>query len=307
MQKIPDLKGCDGQILYILGNGFDLYHGLNSRYCDFCTWLEKQGKKDFVELMEEIFPLENNEFIRWCNFEKALGEAEVFLVYGDFRKADKDSNNPLKRPIVAQKVVNAVSSVIEEIRPLMKEWASQIKYPKKEEKLLLSKNDWYLTFNYTKTLEDFYSIPQEHVCHIHGCIDDYGEIITGHNTDIPDAAFDDPDDADQVARKNIVSLINGMKKNYDVQVETNIDFFYELPDIKDVVVIGHSLDAIDHHYFKKIFKEKGNDVRWHFSVYNRIDHHRIYRFLQDSQITLREDPFEFKLEKSQLLITSFTN
>ena len=28
-------------VLYIIGNGFDLHHGVASSYASFCKWLEK--------------------------------------------------------------------------------------------------------------------------------------------------------------------------------------------------------------------------------------------------------------------------
>lgn len=37
--------------LYIIGNGFDIAHGLKTTYNDFKNWLEKLGFRSFVKRM----------------------------------------------------------------------------------------------------------------------------------------------------------------------------------------------------------------------------------------------------------------
>ena len=36
--------------LFIFGNGFDLHHGIESKYEDFKNWLYKKDKKMFCEI-----------------------------------------------------------------------------------------------------------------------------------------------------------------------------------------------------------------------------------------------------------------
>lgn len=42
--------------LYIVGNGFDLAHGLKTKYNDFRNWLEESGFHSFVNRMEALYP-----------------------------------------------------------------------------------------------------------------------------------------------------------------------------------------------------------------------------------------------------------
>ena len=44
-----DLKGFEKEILYIIGNGFDLYHGIPTSYKDFYCWLNCHGRKVVVK------------------------------------------------------------------------------------------------------------------------------------------------------------------------------------------------------------------------------------------------------------------
>ena len=41
--------------LYIIGNGFDLHHGISSKYTDFQQWLLSNGYSSFEEQLEFIF------------------------------------------------------------------------------------------------------------------------------------------------------------------------------------------------------------------------------------------------------------
>ena len=64
--------------LYIIGNGFDLMHGMRTSYSDFKDWLLSIGCIEIVEELQCIYKLqENNEFVLWSDFEKALGEYDV--------------------------------------------------------------------------------------------------------------------------------------------------------------------------------------------------------------------------------------
>ena len=56
-------------ILYIIGNGFDLYHGLPTSYKDFYEF-----GKDLLDEIEEFYKLDISSAIPWSDFENALGE-----------------------------------------------------------------------------------------------------------------------------------------------------------------------------------------------------------------------------------------
>ncbi|MDE6647023.1 MAG: bacteriophage abortive infection AbiH family protein [Prevotella sp.] len=77
---LPKLKEHEGNTLYIIGNGFDLHHGISSRFKDFCCWLKREDVKEeqFVRDMQIIFPhLNQEEASLWSNFEDALGSYDL--------------------------------------------------------------------------------------------------------------------------------------------------------------------------------------------------------------------------------------
>lgn len=60
--------------LFIIGNGFDLAHGMATRYADFKRWLILNGRIDVIHELQSAFPVQkDNEFLLWSDFENALG------------------------------------------------------------------------------------------------------------------------------------------------------------------------------------------------------------------------------------------
>jgi len=205
------------KILYIIGNGFDLYHGIASGYNDFKEFLKRKDH-NLYELIRKYLPLtiENND--GWTRFKKSFGgslrdwldtkdelenykedwsvleealghfdneflfdESLVYLnSYGaeDWSEAD---NYAFQSEI--DKVVQACSH---DLTRLFTQWVLQLVIPKPcelpRQKLNLSKDGIYLNFNYTSTLNSLYSIPEENICYIHNkAVDDNSNLILGHS------------------------------------------------------------------------------------------------------------------------------
>lgn len=55
--------------LFILGNGFDLSHGLETKYTDFEKWVSNRNKRLHNKIVEN---LEDN--LNWSDFEKSFHE-----------------------------------------------------------------------------------------------------------------------------------------------------------------------------------------------------------------------------------------
>ena len=70
--------------LHIIGNGFDLAHGLPTSYWDYHQFLMDNGEAWFVDMMENYFgnmpSLDNHSQqgnILWSDLERALGEYDI--------------------------------------------------------------------------------------------------------------------------------------------------------------------------------------------------------------------------------------
>jgi hypothetical protein len=194
--------------LYIIGNGFDRYHGAASRYLDFHNYLfarnpEIVGAFDLYFGPRSIdrsfnFDLggfwcvqpksERNKYHLpypattwakdhlWANFEYHLGDMNREKVFEDLdqyypkklRHAQKFTFHSYVTPI------QSLSSRINECTFKMKyhfhRWINKLHYAKgwKNRMLALENDAMYLTFNYTTFLEDEYTIPASQICYIHG-------------------------------------------------------------------------------------------------------------------------------------------
>ena len=156
------------------------------------------------------------------------------------------------------------------------EWAKSIEISR-HKAISLNPNSIFLTFNYTDTLEELYSVPEDHVLHIHGRASIGGPIIVGHQQlleplDHLKRANDFRDN------NNIINNIydyNSLYKPVEKIIEKNSPFFRTLNLIENVVVIGHSCGCIDEPYFLRIQESIGNDAVWAFSYHNDEDLQRI--------------------------------
>jgi hypothetical protein len=106
--------------LYVIGNGFDIHHGIPSTFLDYRDWLE-QYKPDVFQYISEFF---DNLCFReeWSSFEKNLGEKDIreYATYiarqnypdisrDDFRDRDYHSSE-LAAKIETSNVCNLVIS-----------------------------------------------------------------------------------------------------------------------------------------------------------------------------------------------------
>ncbi len=267
----PDLEGKEYNTLYIIGNGFDLFHGLNTSYLGFYCWLIEKGHMSFVSMMERIFPrlIENKrENLLWSDFESALGSYNLEYIHKEF--GPKKEQSEVDYDLQEQASVK-IRPTLNNINILLKEWAidrsNKIEISKETNKLQLPKESFYLSFNYTTVLEELYKIPENNVLHIHGsAMKPEDQLIVGHKT-VPVGI-----ECDDVNKKKSLELImNEMQKFYKQTSEiisNNSEKFDRLKDVDRVVVLGHSLSKIDMPYFNKVIETIKEDSHWHFSAHD---------------------------------------
>ena len=292
MVDFPFLKGQENQALFIIGNGFDLYHDILSKYKHFYCWLNLNGYESLANDMQHIFDqLDEKKETLWSNFEQALGSYHLDKLYRHYYRTPNDSLGEDKWNIAANCVVEKVHDVCIRIRPLIKEWARQIKTYHVKERFDLPKNSFYLTFNYTKLLEDAYNIPWKNICHIHGKVDDEGELITGHDF-AKELKANASSDEEEEAKKKIISEINQLEKNQSRQIERHKEFFESLSSVSHIVVLGHSLGNIDLRYFGEVLSSVPKDAMWHFSYHGESDIKRIEVFIKLTARKMRYEIFD---------------
>lgn len=265
--------------LYIIGNGFDIHHGIGSRYSDFKDYLS-DSDHTLHDLVEEFIPLKEN----WSDLEQALADIDVdsvvdyasqFLVsYGAEDWSDSYHHD------YSYEVKKIVEGLSEELKTRFTDWIARLHIPSQTEVkrniLDLDKAAKYLTFNYTSTLSTIYEVPRANIIFIHGEVGtENQDIVLGHAwspNDIPSLnGVTDPESLDtRVMEGNeiINDYFGRTFKNTPSIINANKPFFGSLREISNIYVLGHSLSEVDIAYFKAIIQNIDTDkVHWCISHY----------------------------------------
>lgn len=286
--------------LYVIGNGFDVAHGIQSTYDDFYEFEVQKGNKEFVKLMEIFF---SNEVDFWCDVETALGQYDEDAII-DFCNPETEFN--MDHPTRSETAYvdspdDIFHPLLDKLRNEFGKWVESIDIKYAEKIIALSKNAKYLTFNYTDTLETIYAIPERQVFHIHGKRGSEYEYIIGHsNFRNPDAVYDNNDILFmQQTREKVINWMNEMCKNSSTIISHFNDYFKGLSGIKQVIVLGHSLNDVDLPYFERIIAETGKDIPWMFSFYGNRDIENINKFIKQTGLTNTKLIFfdDFRIDK----------
>lgn len=282
--SLPNVAGNERNTLYILGNGFDLAHGILSKYKHFFCWLNLNGYEDYAFLLQQTFSkLENINDCIWSNFESALEYYDSHDLYKRNIVLPEDTWNDGAWDSNIEEGTGKVSKMVNEIPELMKAWVKQIN-TNKSPRFNLSPNSKYLTFNYTKTLEDVYHIPFDNICYIHENVDSDSKLIIGHDSPRSTNNLPAKSDEEERAQIKIVEIMNRLVKPKRQQIEKNSLFFNSLQDITTVIEIGHSMALVDLMYFEKVRKSVAKDAHWHFSCYSEEDKTKMNIFVRPAHL-----------------------
>ena len=92
--------------LFILGNGFDLHHGLQTRYSDFRDYLKEYHPDEF-ELIDSCLCDPEDNYALWSELEDTLGRTAVIdvkSVYDEIRQQFGDGDEDKQRAIVLSEI-----------------------------------------------------------------------------------------------------------------------------------------------------------------------------------------------------------
>ena len=294
--------------LYIIGNGFDLHHGVRCDFEDFMKWLKKNDKSLFTDLTQVYDDAENNNW--WRDFENSL--AQLNINYYANKKGNmydpeyiKDGSIEEKTEYASQRVIEEFGKIKDSLRNDFQNWLSMA-YENcfKNKKIQFPNEDSiFLTFNYTKTLEDIYEIDAKRIYHIHGVIDDKDSMEFGHGLGVEELdnmlksqepRIDEvwnkklnrmirlqivtPKHKELAAFSTIESIVS-LKKDVEKCIEKNKRFFNEILDVERIYVYGFSFSYIDIPYLEKIIRRTKPETHWVISWYSQDDKRRIMDFV----------------------------
>ena len=289
-------------VLVVVGNGFDRAHKLPTEYSDFMQQLTEEHSNFYDMICQYI----HREAL-WSSFEEALAELDdeqlqddnscYLLGYGDENWRDSAHHD-------FQYMIGEALSFAKDIPQYFSSWIRSIDTSVTPimPAHIVDKQNLYLCFNYTDTLEAVYGIPEENICYIHGKAWRGDNLIVGHHSDAliqdelePQFKSDeerqiyyenyDEDVRVTEARGIIKGYFKNTYKDTATIIEKNKQFFELLSHINRVYIYGHSLSDIDFDYFAEIRKYVTPCCEWYISYRTQGDYQKAKNFVHALNIT----------------------
>lgn len=257
--------------LYIIGNGFDLHHGLKTSYLNFRDdYVKKKSSVLWNDLLDIYGEAPQNNNLWWKDFENMLGKV-------DYDSLSKSRNGDA---LGFMKVRNLMKG---KLPPLFGKWIKDVDSQIDASKIKLmdeiDASSLFFTFNYTLLLEKAYHVKEENVWHIHGSVKHPDDIIVGHDADAgqlvkhtqeynKDQLRISPSYSNQVNQETL----NGAKKVKD-RIWKEEERFDKYCGIKHLIAMGFSFNNIDLPYIEKIWNlnRYKDEVEWTVYVHTSED------------------------------------
>lgn len=295
--------------LYVIGNGFDIHHGINSSYKCYMKWL-KDNHKDVYDNILKYYPqAEDDEW--WGDFENNLGSPEIQEYLSDTAYFNQPSSEDIEKMRAIDDtggefdVHSELGGAIEDLKGTFHEWILSLDHARKGAKLNLdTDNALFLNFNYTKTLEEVYDINEDKILHIHGSIDD-DKFILGHGEDKtsiedtvdPQEEWDGESDPDEFFRSQLrdnitektyaaaIEEIFSLRKDEPYLISVHEAFWKKLQNVNQIFVFGISFSSVDEPYLDKIKDSVLPSAKYIVSYHSKGDINRIKSFMSSRNIT----------------------
>ncbi|MGY5341096.1 bacteriophage abortive infection AbiH family protein [Paenibacillus glucanolyticus] len=271
--------------LFIIGNGFDLAHGMKTSYEDFRQYLKgnypdasfkgyvPEGKMmpnggmsyndiDTIGFLMEVISNAEPDGEQWSDLETSIGFLDLDEYLDDWSDDDEDDND-WHKVYRNQDVASNLAGAILEITDYFSDWIGTIEigecYSKNDiAQLIDGEQDFFLTFNYTETLELLYKA--KNVCHIHG--KQGGKLLFGHgnDTDYTDKYMDQYIGSED----HLQDMQRRLRKDTTGAINRNRIFFNSITMTVDKIYsYGFSFSKVDEVYIKEICQKLTTDnVTW---------------------------------------------
>jgi hypothetical protein len=253
--------------LFIIGNGFDLWHKMPTNYKDF--YKQYRG---YIEQIEHYFPSDLEEEELWSDFENVLGQFDesILLDENNFMDFSGDDFPTQQMYGLEDAVYNFSIEIVQDITSNFTEWIKSISLESSVQQMTFPATAQFISFNYTSTLQQLYKIPEENVYHIHGSIGQPSLLIFGHTEAVTHANAEE-DIYYTEAINNGRKVLEALKKPVDYIIRDKLNpLLKNSEDISVITVIGHSLNKIDIPYFSSILCQHP-DARWQCYSYSQCE------------------------------------
>ena len=267
------------------------------------------------------------ESLLWADFEKNMGSInykELLNTNLELNLEYEDSFCDYDYEIQERYVDKNFEDVPEELLEILNQWILSIDTKlinKKTSFIIAGSKNLFLTFNYTDTLSTVYGIEENKICHIHGTTEtsliighnnlneieqleklknDTFNIILGENNifdyqeiiEKNDSVFEDNDyKIEQYKYEKIIYYYKKTLKNIKENIEENIDFFEDFFEVKEIIIIGHSLGEVDLPYFKEVLTRVKENTFW-----------KVYYYKKDEKDIFKEILIKIGIDESNILM-----
>lgn len=286
--------------LFIIGNGFDKGHGLNTSYWDFRTYL-KNMYPEFLYAFEShyyIYPANDEEAqknLLWNELEKNLANIDEDVIIDDALQMDMAlESGDVGIEDTLYEYFTEEYKYIERLAKYLKQWVRTIRIRDVKPKTSLINSiqeALYITFNYTAVLERVYGISEGKIIHIHGSLRDHEcDPVLGHgNIERIEQIDERLEEAGRVYDEKEISICKVIRDYYESTYKDVNRYVYKLSrisykNIDEIYVIGHSVAEVDLPYFRYIENCTHHQSNWIVYFFNKEEKDRIYKNLMDSGI-----------------------
>lgn len=267
--------------LYIIGNGFDIQHGLKSRYWDFKEYLDIKDRK-LINKLEEYFGAD----ALWSDFEETLAYLDTEQIIDEcmnyLESYSAEDWSDAYHHDYQYEVQQRIDLITDTLKQRFTEWILQLRLPSNanENMVVIDKGATFINFNYTDTLERLYKITPDQILYIHNkAVDTNSTLILGHsrnpqNTETLNELYNDEDIDIRVVEGNRIldDYFVETYKSTETIISENTEFYDRLKDLEIIYVFGHSLSFVDRPYFQEIIKRIDKDkIFWKVSFHNQKD------------------------------------
>lgn len=280
--------------LFIIGNGFDLMHGVPSRYENF---RDSMGRHNELRKMLEMYITKED---LWRDFEGSLAYLDDEAMLGtvndwmdtfDVNDQFDDDFSAADFFLAAESAVAPALTIVRELPKQFRKWICTLRpiNPGKPLESILNNQATFINFNYTEFLEIIYGVPKENIWYIHGDRrDKTKELILGHASGLELDVDTNPSaskskhssiknqtvyDLHETAGHYLGNYYHSTTKKSSDVIRANQDRFVAFSKVETLVVIGHSLSPVDYPYFKEIINSNRNvkNMKWYISWYSAGD------------------------------------
>ena len=297
--------------LFIIGNGFDIMHGVPSSYWHFQKTLGKHS--ELRRHLETYLKIEPDKL--WYNLEDSLSHInagvmldvmdmwlDIFEVYRHNSESMADLHCAIDTAMLPVQVIT------EQLPKRFRTWVESLCADgSKPCAHFLSAESTYLNFNYTDFLETLYGVSRPNINYIHGCrTKEKGkpkeQLVLGHvpNVDYLEGYTPNPVMVPRYKnprKQGILEYALGIgisqwisyyeqvfTKHSPEIIEENLAFFRNTEHMTDIFVIGHSLSKVDYPYFEEIDKYNAGKAFWHIGYHSLADFENVLAFVREMGI-----------------------